>query len=72
MKPQRWLPFHAVAGSHAAEIGQQAPGRIGAWVGWQIVRAYMQENPAVTLAQLLAEEDAQKILNGSKYKPRKR
>ena len=57
---------------NTAEIGQQAPGRIGAWVGWQIVRAYMQENPAVTLAQLLAEEDAQKILNGSKYKPRKR
>jgi gliding motility-associated lipoprotein GldB len=54
------------------EIGEKAPGRIGAWVGWQIVKAYMAENPRVTLPQLLAEEDAQKILNGSKYKPRKR
>ncbi len=54
------------------EIGKEAPGRIGAWVGWQIVRAYMLENPEVTLAQLLAEPDAQKILNGSKYKPKKR
>ena len=57
---------------HTSEIGKEAPGRIGAWVGWQVVRAYMQENPGVTLAQLLAEEDAQKILNGSKYKPKKR
>jgi len=54
------------------EIGKEAPGRIGAWVGWQIVRAYMAENPTITLPQLLAEEDAQKILNASKYKPRKR
>ncbi len=57
---------------NTAEIGKEAPGRIGAWVGWQIVRTYMQENPTVTLAQLLAEEDAQKILTGSKYKPKKR
>ncbi len=57
---------------NTAEIGKKAPGRIGAWVGWQIVRAYMAENPSVTLAQLLAEPDAQKILNGSKYKPKKR
>ncbi|MBC7447159.1 MAG: gliding motility lipoprotein GldB [Hymenobacteraceae bacterium] len=56
---------------NTAEIGKEAPGRIGAWVGWQIVRAYMAENPSVTLAQLLAEEDAQKILNGPKYKPKK-
>ncbi len=54
------------------EIGREAPGRIAAWVGWQIVRAYMAENPTVTLEQLLAETDAQKILDGSKYKPKKR
>lgn len=53
------------------EIGKECPGRIGAWVGWQIVRAYMAENPAVTLPQLLAETDPQKILTGSKYKPKK-
>lgn len=52
------------------EIGKEAPGRIGAWVGWQIVKAYMRQNPSVTLPQLLAEPDAQKILDGSKYKPR--
>jgi gliding motility-associated lipoprotein GldB len=54
------------------EIGKEAPGRIAAWVGWQIVRAYMAEHQEVTLPQLLAETSAQKILDGSKYKPKKR
>jgi hypothetical protein len=40
------------------------------WVGWQIVRKYMQENKDVTLQQLMAQKDAQYILNGSKYKPK--
>lgn len=53
------------------EIGKQCPGRIGQWVGWQIVRAYMTQHPDVTLAQLMAEKSAQKILDGSRYKPRK-
>lgn len=51
------------------EIDKTAPGRIGAWVGWQIVRKYMAENPKVTLAQLMGEKDAQKILNQSHYRP---
>lgn len=46
-----------------------SPGRIGHWVGWQIVKAYMQNNPDITLEQLVSEQDAQKILTKSKYKP---
>ncbi len=46
-----------------------SPGRIGHWVGWQIVKAYMQNNPTITLEQLVNENDAQKILTKSKYKP---
>jgi gliding motility-associated lipoprotein GldB len=53
------------------EIGKECPGRIGAWVGWQVVRKYMEEHPEVTLAQLMAEPNAQKILTQSKYKPKK-
>ncbi|MFT2009229.1 gliding motility lipoprotein GldB [Pontibacter sp. 13R65] len=53
------------------EIDATAPGRLGTWVGWQIVRKYMERNPDVTLPELLAEIDHQKILNESKYKPRK-
>ncbi|WP_343523041.1 gliding motility lipoprotein GldB [Pedobacter sp.] len=46
--------------------------KLGVWVGWQIVRKYMKEHPDVTLQQLMADNDTQKILNQSKYKPKQR
>ncbi|RIY10211.1 gliding motility lipoprotein GldB [Hymenobacter rubripertinctus] len=52
------------------EIDKTCPGRVGAWVGWQIVRKYMAEHPDVTLKQLMAEKDGQSILNGSRYRPK--
>lgn len=48
----------------------ESPGNTGSWVGWQIVKAYMENNPNITLDQLLQEQDAQKILTASRYKPR--
>ncbi|SHK00197.1 gliding motility lipoprotein GldB [Hymenobacter psychrotolerans] len=54
------------------EIDKTCPGRIGAWVGWQIVRKYMAEHPNVTLAQLMADKNPQHILNESRYRPRPR
>jgi gliding motility-associated lipoprotein GldB len=48
---------------------QSAP-KLGVWMGWQIVRKYMDENKTVTLQQLMAEKDAQSILNRSRYKPK--
>lgn len=51
------------------EIEQHSPGRIGAWIGWQIIRKYLQENPEVKLQDLLLDMDSQKILQASKYKP---
>lgn len=54
------------------EISKRCPGRIATWVGWQIVKKYMQENPEVTLPQLMAEPDAQKIFTQSRYKPKPR
>ncbi|HKK68044.1 MAG TPA: hypothetical protein VJ946_07515 [Bacteroidales bacterium] len=54
-----------------AAFGKESPGRAGAWLGWQIVRAYMKaEN--VSIADLMSESDYQKILNQSKYKPKVR
>ena len=49
---------------------EESPGRIGQWLGWQIVKAYMENNKAVTLPQLLAA-DAKTIFDNSKYKPKK-
>ena len=50
---------------------KEAPSLLGNWIGWQIVRTYMKEHPAMTLPQLFAEMDAQKILTKSGYKPKK-
>lgn len=44
--------------------------KLGVWIGWQIVRKYMKEHQDITLQQLMADNDAQKILNQSKYKPK--
>jgi hypothetical protein len=54
------------------EIDKTCPGRVGAWVGWQIVRKYMSTHPNVTLAQLMADKNAQHILNDSRYRPKPR
>ena len=51
------------------EIDNESPGRIGRWVGWQIVRSYMDTNP-VSLQQML-NTPAEKLFNNSKYKPRR-
>jgi gliding motility-associated lipoprotein GldB len=48
---------------------QSAP-KLGVWMGWQIVRKFMEENKNITLQQLMAESDAQSILTRSKYKPK--
>lgn len=49
------------------ETNESAP-KLGIWTGWQIVRAYMNRHPEVSLQKLMAETGAQKILNGSKYR----
>ncbi len=47
----------------------ESPGRTGIWLGWQIVRKYMEEFPEITLPALMANEDYQGILNASGYFP---
>lgn len=54
------------------EVGEKCPGRIGQWVGWQIVNAYMKARPETTLPQLMSTDDAQKIFKESRYKPDRR
>ena len=51
------------------EVGDKCPGRIGRWLGWQIVRKYMEKHPDITLQELMNEKDSQKIFRESKYKP---
>jgi gliding motility-associated lipoprotein GldB len=51
------------------EKNESAP-KLAIWTGWQIVRAYMDKHPDVTLPELMTNLDAQKILNDSKYRPK--
>ncbi len=56
-------------GPNTYGMPSDSPGRVGAWVGLQIVEAYMREYPQTTLKELIAIKDGQKMLTGSKYKP---
>ena len=51
------------------EIDNESPGRVGTWIGWQIVRSFMNNND-VNLQQLL-QMDPIEIFQNSKYKPKK-
>ncbi|MES2240481.1 MAG: gliding motility lipoprotein GldB [Bacteroidota bacterium] len=51
------------------EIDNESPGRVGTWIGWQIVRSYMNNND-VSIEQLL-KTNAKEIFEKSKYKPKK-
>ena len=51
------------------EIDSESPGRLGQYMGWQMVRAYM-ENNEVTLKEMLIKSP-EEIFNNSKFKPRK-
>ena len=51
------------------EIDNETPGRVGTWLGWQMVRSFMSKND-VSVAQLM-KMDAIELFNKSKYKPQK-
>ena len=51
------------------EIDNESPGQVGAWIGWQIVRSYAENND-VPLAKLL-DMNAKELFEKSKYKPKK-
>lgn len=52
------------------EIDNDSPGRVGAWIGWQMVRSYMKNNSDVSLAELFKTQPKE-IFEKSKYKPKK-
>jgi hypothetical protein len=54
------------------EVGVECPGRIGQWVGWQIVKSYMKAHPDQTLPDLMNTGNADRIFKESKYKPERK
>ncbi len=53
-----------------SDISQDCPGRIGYWLGWQILDAYMQKKSDIKLQTVMRDTDFQKIFRESKYKPK--
>jgi uncharacterized protein YjaZ len=49
------------------ELDKESPGKIGRFIGWQIVRAFMERNN-ISLQQMLAMP-AEEIFKESNYKP---
>jgi hypothetical protein len=50
------------------EIGDKCPGRIGQWLGWQIVNQYVKKT-GISVQDLMKETDHNRIFNQSGYKP---
>jgi hypothetical protein len=59
-------------GPFTPAFGKESPPRLGEWIGWQIVKSYMNNHPEITLQQILQKNDAQEILTQSGYKPEKK
>ncbi|NRB49777.1 MAG: hypothetical protein HRU41_18995 [Saprospiraceae bacterium] len=53
------------------DMPAEAPGRVGNWMGLQIVKRYMQRHPEVSIEALLNLRDAQLLLDESRYRPRR-
>ena len=52
------------------ELDNESPGRVGRWIGWQIVKSFMNQNPETSIQELL-RMSTQKLFNLSKYKPKR-
>ena len=61
---------HAPFSKFYLEIDNETPGKVGQWIGWQIVRSYVKKNPNTTLDELM-EISGVDLFNKSNYKPSK-
>jgi hypothetical protein len=50
-------------------LPQGAPGNIGPWIGWRIIEKFEEENPKLSVQQVL-HTTAKKIFQQAKYKPK--
>ncbi|MFV9552525.1 gliding motility lipoprotein GldB [Algibacter sp. PT7-4] len=67
--PRRFINPAPFSKFYLEEIDADSPGRLGQYIGWQIVRAYMQQNN-VSFKDMLIKS-TEEIFNNSKFKPRK-
>jgi hypothetical protein len=54
---------------HTPFLPAESPGRVGIWVGYKIITAYMKRKPRTNLLELMELTDYRALLKQSKYKP---
>lgn len=50
-------------------IGNKCPGRVGRYVGWQILQEYRKQQPEEDLLSVMKNPQSQRILQTSQFKP---
>lgn len=65
----RMISKYMTEAPFTAYFPNESPGRTGIWLGWQIVKSYMENNSSVTLNDLMVNTDYQQILEDSNYRP---
>lgn len=66
--PSRFL-YPAPFSKFYLKLDNEAPPKLGQYIGWRIVRQYMERND-VSLREML-QKDAEELFNNSNYKPKK-
>ncbi len=59
---------YVLEGHNTPGFPPELPGNIGSFLGWKIIRQYVEENK-LGLKEVLEEKDAQQILSRARYKP---
>jgi len=50
------------------EIDNESPGKIGQWIGWQILRSFRKKNPSLKISEIL-KLSYEEIFKEANYKP---
>jgi hypothetical protein len=67
--PSRFINPAPFSKFYLEQIDTESPGEIGKYIGWQIVRAYMDKN-TISFKQMLTKS-TEEIYDNANYKPKK-
>jgi hypothetical protein len=54
---------------YTAALSAESPAKVGVWLGFQIISAYMKQQPETTWIDLMNDVDYIRLLKESKYRP---
>jgi hypothetical protein len=55
---------------NAPNMPAEAPGQTANYIGWQMIKSFVKRNPDVSLQDMLAIDDGQKIMEMARYRPK--